>query len=53
LRIARGSLAELETQLDISRRLGYIDDSKFAGLRDETDVIGKMLTNLIKSLRMP
>ncbi len=32
--IAYGSLLELETQLEISRRLGYLSGEVFEGLRD-------------------
>ena len=49
LYIAKGSLAELRTQLEIAFEIGYID----RGLFDEIDVasasIGKMLGSLIKA----
>ncbi len=48
LYIAKGSLAELRTQLEIAFEIGYLD----RGLFDELDVasasIGKMLGSLIK-----
>ncbi len=51
LNISRGSLAELDTQLDISNRLKFIDSAKYAKLRGESDITGRMITNLIKALR--
>jgi four helix bundle protein len=50
LRIAKGSAAELRTQLLIARRLGYLE-SNFAGTaEDEARQIGAMLQGLIRSL---
>ena len=53
LYIAKGSLAELRTQLEIAFEIGYID----RGLFDEIDVasasIGKMLGSLIKARSTP
>lgn len=46
--IARGSTAELRTQLIISKEIGYIDNDIFNELEKECDEIGAMLTNLIK-----
>jgi len=51
LRIARASLAELDTQLEICRRLTYISDSECEHLGEQTEIIGKMITNLIKALK--
>jgi four helix bundle protein len=47
--IAKGSTAELYTQLTISQKIGYIteDESKF--FLNECKAISSMLTNLIKS----
>ncbi len=49
--IARGSLAELETQLEISLRVNYITKEKFAELRKEMTVLGKQLNGLLKRLK--
>ncbi|MCC7299630.1 MAG: four helix bundle protein, partial [Verrucomicrobia bacterium] len=49
LRIADGSAAELETQLIISEKLGFIADTQ--SLMQEITVIRRMLAALIKSLR--
>ncbi|MFH1038746.1 MAG: four helix bundle protein [PVC group bacterium] len=51
LHIAQGSLAELDTQLLISNRLEFINDQKYTVIKEQTIIIGKMITNLIKSLR--
>jgi four helix bundle protein len=49
LRIADGSAAELETQLIISEKLGFVTDTE--KLAQEIIVIRRMLAALIKSLR--
>jgi four helix bundle protein len=46
---ANASLSELETQVEISRRLGYIPDT--AMLVESIKRIRTMLLNLIKSLK--
>ena len=51
LKIARASLAELDTQLEICRRLAFISDFNGEQLAEQAEIIGKMLTNLIKALR--
>ena len=48
LYIAKGSLAELLTQIIISKEIGYIRDEEFNYVFGECDVIGKMLGKLIK-----
>jgi four helix bundle protein len=48
LQIARGSLNELITQLEIAEKLGYLNDISIE-LR-ECDEIGKMLNSLINKL---
>ena len=49
LYIAKGSAAELMTQLIIANEIGYIADDIKNNLVDECDKISSMLTNLIKS----
>jgi four helix bundle protein len=49
LYIALGSLSELETQLEISHRLGYIKDIEV--INNSIYFIRNMLANLIKSLK--
>lgn len=48
--IALGSLAELETQLFISQRLGYLAESDLQTVTIQADEIGKMLRGLHKTL---
>ena len=50
LYIAKGSNAELETQLEIAVRLGFVDTEKIKDVIMQSNEIGKMLTGLIKSL---
>ncbi|MGQ0635236.1 MAG: four helix bundle protein [Planctomycetaceae bacterium] len=51
LGIACGSLAELETHIEIGRRLSYIDGTRGGALADRTAEVGRMLTRLRTSLR--
>ena len=51
LAFSLGSLAELETFLTISLRLGYALKDAVAKLEAQSDEIGKMLSNLQKSLK--
>lgn len=51
LQIAYGSSAEVETQLIIASRLGYISKENFNNLDEELIVIRKMLHKLIIVLR--
>lgn len=49
LYISLGSASELETQLEISKRLNYVDDIKV--LSDRLFYIKRMLINLIQSIK--
>lgn len=49
--VARGSLSELETQLIIASRLGYLSNDTLEDIIKFTDRIGGMLTALIKSVK--
>ena len=49
--IAMGSLAELETQVELSARLLYIDQQKLAELLTTADEVGRMLQGLRRSLQ--
>jgi four helix bundle protein len=51
LHIAKGSCAEVRTQLLIASRIGYIDETAFAQLKNGAESISRMLHGLIKSLR--
>ena len=51
LRMAWGSLAELEYQIKFSKRIGYLKDEKVLNeLIGRTTEIGKMLNGLVRSL---
>ncbi len=50
LRIARGSAAELRTQLYIAKKIGIIPEDRFPQLISEIKEISKMLTGLSRSL---
>ncbi|MBL1222152.1 four helix bundle protein [Chryseobacterium sp. L7] len=51
LKIARGSCAELETQLIISRNLDYISLEDFQELSNKASEIAKMLNAIITKLQ--
>lgn len=48
---ARGSLAELETQLTIAHQLAYIDDTTINLLLDRLWEVGRLLNGLLSSLK--
>src|SRR3989304_5705291 len=50
LGIARGSLAELETFVDLSQRLGLLEKANADSLLSDCAEINKMLAALMKSL---
>ncbi len=50
LRIALGSMAELETHVEIARRLSYLDQQAARSLLQAADEVGRMLQGLLKSL---
>lgn len=49
LLIAKGSLSELRTQLEIAKEVGYLEKPPFEILEDRCKKLGAMLTKLIKS----
>jgi four helix bundle protein len=51
LHIARGSLAELDTQLSLARRLGYLTDADANILVSQTDEVGRLLNAVLSGLR--
>jgi four helix bundle protein len=51
LRIAQGSLKELETHLTLSGRVGLVAESETKNAMEECDRLGKMLHRLIQSLQ--
>lgn len=50
LYIAKGSLAELQTQLEIAREIGYLEDAYYDNANEECNAISKMIGGLIKHL---
>jgi four helix bundle protein len=48
---ARGSLAEVETQVEIARNLGFLDGEDFTRLSGSIDEVSRMLRSLIHSLQ--
>ena len=51
--MALGSLAELETQLELGIRLGFTDSGGVAMVRGLTDQVGRMLNTLRIRLQTP
>jgi len=45
---AQGSASEIETELIISRRLGYLNDKRYSDLIAPLDRIGRLITGLSK-----
>lgn len=50
LRVAQGSLKELETHLVVSQRVNLIDNAQAAHLFATCDEVGRMLRSLIRTL---
>ena len=51
LYIARGSLYETVTLLEIFLRQGWIDNERFGSFKEEAQVIAKVLNGLINSIK--
>jgi four helix bundle protein len=51
LSIAQGSCSELETELLIGSRLGYLPNADYNDLKTAADSIGRMLVGLSKHIR--
>lgn len=51
LKIARGSCAELETQLIIAKNLNYLAPEGFENLSEKTSEISKMINAIITKLQ--
>ena len=50
LHIALGSVAELETQLIISKELAFITESELRNISEKIDHLSKMLSSLLKKI---
>ena len=53
LRIAAGSLTELETHLMISQRVGLLPETKLEEILRTTDQLGRMINKLRSALKQP
>ncbi len=51
LYMAKGSLSELTTQLEIASAIGYLNNEGFDLMNNQCNKVGAMLTKLIKSRR--
>ena len=49
---ARGSLCEVQTQLEIGMRLGYLATVDFELLEDHARELGRVLNGLMKTIRV-
>jgi four helix bundle protein len=52
LQIARGSLSELDTQVEVASRLGYLDQAASGQLSGAIEEVSRILNGLIRSARM-
>lgn len=50
LRIAQGSLKELETHSELAKRIGYLEPQEAAKMMEKCLVLGKMLRSFIRRL---
>ncbi|MGP1311052.1 MAG: four helix bundle protein [Phycisphaerales bacterium] len=53
LRVARGSLFEVETQALVARRLGYTSDEQTRELQEQVNAVARVLSGLIRSIEGP
>ena len=51
LAIAQGSCSEVETELLIAEKLGFLSKPDYIGVKESADSIGRMLIGLSKHLR--
>lgn len=48
---ARGSILEVQTQLEISRNLEYLSPADYADLSAKADEVGRLINGLIRDIR--
>jgi len=48
---ARGSACEVETQLEISKNLGFLQAEMFMSLAEQCSEVGRLVNGLIKSVQ--
>ncbi len=53
LGMARGSLMELETQVQVARNLGFLEERSLDQLLDATAEVGRLLNGLINAVPVP
>ncbi len=53
LSISRGSLSELQTQILLAERFGYLDTPSSGGLMEQSHTVGRLLNGLIRSVAPP
>lgn len=51
LEIARGSLFEVQTQAELTRRLGWLKGEVLGNLRDRAQEVDRLLSGLLRSVR--
>lgn len=51
LSMARGSILELETQIMVAQRLGYIEESVSEDLLSKSAEVGRLASGLIRSMK--
>jgi four helix bundle protein len=49
---SRGSLFEIETQLNLARRLGYVDVTKTDAVLRKAARVGQLLNGLLRAIRL-
>lgn len=49
--LAKGSLTEVQNQLIVAKDVGYITKEKFLDIANQTVIVGKLISSLIKYTR--
>jgi four helix bundle protein len=52
LSVAQGSTSELETEILIAKKLGYLDEVRFSELYTEINTIARMLVGLTNHMKL-
>jgi len=53
LAVARGSLFELQTQIRLAERFGYVDAARAETLIEQSGTVGKLVNGLIRAVAPP
>ena len=51
LHVARGSLSEMDTQLELARQLGYLDEADWKDLNEQMERVDMTLAGLLRHQR--